>query len=130
MTPTRGEYSAKADLWRDYRRAFACFSQTVRRVQALTAQPDPDRAALDAALLEMEKARVTYNSRRDALAESLLPGPDREALPAVTPDSPSAYAERVKVIAELLWEGAGRPDGTADDDWYHAEEIVRRAATA
>ena len=45
-------------------------------------------------------------------------------------DPPQAVKERVKSIAELLWESAGRPEGTADEDWRLAEEIVKRAATA
>ena len=38
--------------------------------------------------------------------------------------------DRVREIAELRWELAGKPEGTADDDWYRAEEIVRRATAA
>ena len=38
--------------------------------------------------------------------------------------------KEVRPIAELLWESAGRPDGTADRDWRRAEEIVREAEFA
>jgi hypothetical protein len=37
----------------------------------------------------------------------------------------------VPAIAELIWESAGRPDGTAEEDWRRAEAIVKCAvATA
>jgi len=45
-------------------------------------------------------------------------------------DSEEATTERVRDIAELLWETAGRPEGTADEDWRAAEAIVRRASAA
>ena len=81
----------------------------------------PDWQAIDAALLDLEKARVNYNQHRDVLAQQL-------ASFSVRPESDSAY--RVREIAELRWELAGKPDGTADENWYRAEEIVRRAAAA
>ena len=86
--------------------------------------PNPDRQSIDAALLELEKARVHYNHRRDILAQNLL---------SSAPAAPELYvpsAERVRAVAELRWELAGKPEGTAEDDWYRAEEIVRRGAAA
>jgi|ERR1043166_1709794 hypothetical protein len=121
---------ALEDAGRAYRRAFDDFSRRARLVQSLTAGPNPDRTAIDTALLELEKARVVYNRRRDALAQQLLRASNHNSFPPFGPDSPQAYAGRVRSIAELLWEVAGRPDGTAEDDWYRAEEILRRAAAA
>ena len=46
------------------------------------------------------------------------------------PNSAEAYEDRVRAVARLLWESVGRPEGTADDDWNRAEQIVRRAAAA
>jgi len=62
------------------------------------------------------------------LAQHLLPPTETTGFQIVDP--PQAITERVKSIAELLWESAGRPEGTADDDWRLAEDIVKRAATA
>ena len=87
------------------------------------AASNPDRQAIDAALLELEKARVVYNYRRDILAQQLL----NSAPVSATIQS---SADRVREVAELRWELAGKPDGTADDDWYRAEEIVRLATAA
>jgi hypothetical protein len=33
----------------------------------------------------------------------------------------------VKDLAELIWELEHKPDGKADDDWFRAESILRRA---
>jgi hypothetical protein len=116
------------EAWRAYQRAFHEFSERVRSLQSLTTDPHPDRLAIEAALVEAEKARLAYDTCRDALARQLLPSSKRAAL--ASQDSPEALNEHVKGIAELLWESAGRPNGTAEDDWRRAEEIVKQAATA
>lgn len=121
---------AKADRRQAYREAFGDFSEKVKHIQDLTALPNPDGAAICIALLELERARVIYNTRRDALALQLLPTRARDVLPSVVPDSPKAYADRIRGLAELLWEGAGRPDGTAEEDWHRAEEIIRCVTAA
>lgn len=110
--------------WQAYRQAFDQFSRSVRLVQNLTANPNPDRAALDTALLELEKARENYVVCRDDLAQKLMPGPSRREF-AVAPAETDK--ERVTSVAQLLWEAAGRPDGSAEDDWHRAEEIIRRS---
>jgi hypothetical protein len=115
----------QADL-HNYRSAFTEFAGKVRQTRALMAGANPDRQAIDAALLELEKAHVTYNRYRDLLAQKLL----RSVPPAPVPDSLRALSDRVRAVAELRWELAGRPEGTAEDDWYRAEEIVRRSAAA
>lgn len=89
------------------------------------AAPHPDWKAIDAALLELEKARLTYNHRRDIVAQQLLSFSMRPASDSIHP-----HPDRVRAIAELRWELAGRPEGTAEDDWYRAEEIVRVATAA
>ncbi|HLJ16583.1 MAG TPA: DUF2934 domain-containing protein [Bryobacteraceae bacterium] len=116
-----------AEAWQQYRTAFQEFARNATRVQVLTAQPNPDRTAVEAALVELEKARVTYNQSRDALAQQLLAS-DAHLLPRAEPGSESESTGRIKELAELLWEVSGRPSGTADHDWYRAEEIVRRAS--
>ena len=83
---------------------------------------NPDWQAIDAALLDLEKARVSYNHSRDVLARELMP---MFQTPAAEPRT-----DRVREIAELRWELAGKPEGTDDDNWYRAEEIVRRAVAA
>ena len=116
----------RVEAWRAYQRAFHQFSERVRHLQMLTTDPHPNRAAIEATLVDVEKARAIYDECRDSLARELLP--QSRNFPGT--DAPQAVKERVKSIAELLWESAGRPDGTADEDWRLAEEIVKRAATA
>jgi hypothetical protein len=118
----------RVEAWRAYQRAFHEFSERVRRLQALTNDPHPNRSAIEVALVDVESARVIYDGYRDELARQLLPASQNARFPAIDP--PQAINERVKSIAELLWESAGRPDGTAEEDWHLAEEIVKRAATA
>lgn len=117
----------KREARRAYQHAFHNFSERVRHLQSVINDPHPDRAEIEAALLEVEKSRVVYDSYRDALARHLLPLRPG-SLP--TTDSREAVAEHVKDIAEILWEAAGKPEGTAADDWRRAEEIVKRAAAA
>jgi hypothetical protein len=40
------------------------------------------------------------------------------------------YQDRVRAVARLLWESVGRLEGTADDDWHRAEQIVHGAMAA
>lgn len=53
--------------------AFVEFSHRARALQELQAQPEPDPAAIDDALRDLDKARLLYNDCRDALAAEFLP---------------------------------------------------------
>jgi len=109
-------------VFSDYRSAFEEFVQKVRQARALMCASKPDWQAIDAALLDLEKARVSYNHRRDVLARELMP---MLQTPATEPRT-----DRVREIAELRWELAGKPEGRDVENWYRAEEIVRRALAA
>jgi len=119
---------SKAEACRAYERAFHQFSEQVRRLQILTNDPHPNRAAIEAALVDVEKARAFYDCSRDELARVMLPISRGVEVPCM--DTPEALSERVRGIAEVLWESAGRPEGTADEDWQLAEQIVKRAVAA
>ena len=93
------------ELLSDYRNAFAGFAQKVRPARALMAASNPDWQAIDAALL----------------AQQLNSSPFPEAI---------SETNRVSEIAELRWELAGQPEGRDDENWYRAEDIVRRATAA
>ena len=105
--------------WRAYRIAFADWSEKAQRVQGLRAYD----SGIDEALLALERSRSAYNASRDALAQQLLGEPG--VLAAIDSDR-----ERVRSLAALRWEVAGKPEGTAEDDWYRAEEIVKQATAA
>jgi hypothetical protein len=110
-------------LFAEYRHAFTEFARKVRQARALMSAANPDWQAIDTALLELEKARVNYNHRRDLLAQQLLSA-------SQFPDSIEPKSDRVREIAQLRWEIAGKPEGTDDENWYRAEDIVRRATAA
>jgi len=111
-----------------YRAAFEDFSRKAKRVQSLAERQDDDRKAFETALVEMEKAHMAYKEARDALVRWLLPA----SVQAPPEESEALRTHRgdIAAIAELLWEGAGRPSGTAEEDWHRAEAIVERAVAA
>ena len=118
------------DVQQAYERAFQEFSDRVRDLLCLTLHPSPDSAALNGVLLELEKAHWVYDRCRDALAVELLPASMRGLFRSMEPKSAEAYEGRVRAVARLLWESVGRPEGTADEDWNRAEQIVRLTAAA
>jgi hypothetical protein len=109
----------------DYRSAFAEFARRTREARALLAVSNADWQAIDQSLLELERARVNYNDQRDKLAQELLRSSQRPAI-----RFPASDSDRVRAVAELRWELAGKPEGTDDENWYRAEDIVRRATAA
>jgi hypothetical protein len=121
---------ASEDVWQAYRIAFEDLSQKVHRIQFLKEQQYPDQPAIDAALLELERANIIYKECRDVLAYHLLPPSARSAIWGDQTDSSQLAAARVRRIANLRWEMRGKPEGTANDDWNRAEEIIRRSAAA
>jgi hypothetical protein len=109
----------------EYRSAFEEFSQKAQRVQLLAAE-NAGGKIFETALIELEQAHLAYNHARDIFLHSLLPN----SVPLLAMEDHN-HAADVPTIAELLWESAGRPDGTAQEDWLRAEDIVKRAvATA
>ena len=107
-----------------YRHAFEEFARRVQNAQELTTQPHADPEAVEAALLELECAHVQYDISRDQWLQHFLPEQSRGL------DLEHAHEDCVRIIAELLWQSAGRPEGTAREDWRKAEEIVKQAAAA
>lgn len=114
--------STNVPLWREYRRAFEEFARKARIVQSLKESAGPARASIDDALLELERARLYYNNRRDALAAAMLPGSN------LAPLVSDGHVGHIREFAQLLWDFENRREGRADDDWYRAERIVRSAA--
>src|SRR5271154_2104449 len=112
-----------------YREAFADFARKAQNVQALNEQSNVSsnhpEGALEAALVELERAHVQYNLRRDEWVQYLLPGGSLKP-----GEADQAHEDCIRSIAATLWENAGRPDGTAYEDWRKAEEIVRQATAA
>ena len=121
------ELSGSRSLWRAYREAFSQFADEASRLAEIKARPAYNPAETEKALLRVENARLAYNDVRDSLAASRMPVEIERAFWSIPPAGRRERA-RVKTIAELLWELAGKPQGSADDDWYRAERVVRSAA--
>jgi hypothetical protein len=106
----------------EYRSAFEDFSRKAQQAQYLAEHPNGDRKAFESALLELERAHLAYNEARDAFVRSMRPASADEQS-----NQRQNLNQDVQAIAELLWEGAGRPTGTAEEDWRRAEAIVKSA---
>jgi hypothetical protein len=67
---------------------------------------------------------MEHNAARDLLAQNLAG--DFAAIDLKSIGVPEQ--RRVRETAQLLWELAGKPVGTADSDWHRAEHLVRAAS--
>jgi Protein of unknown function (DUF2934) len=130
MSTAEVQVYGKAELWRAYREAFREFARRVDELESLKTNGNVNRTSVEIALLELERARVHYRQSRNALASVLLAG--RASKFAEDPSSarPQDDNQRVREIAQLLWEFEARREGFAADDWYRAEEIIRSARAA
>ena len=90
------------DLVASYRAAFRRWSSHVSRSQSRGTPAASDGSA--------HAAQVAYRESRDSLADFLL----------------TSRRSRVRRLAYQLWERAGRPGGSAEADWNHAERLIRR----
>lgn len=115
-----------ASVEAEYRAAFEDFSRKAQRVQSLTEHPTGDRKVFETALLELEKAHLAYGEARDALIASMFPSQEH----AQRNRASENHHSDIRTIAELLWESAGRPVGTEEEDWQRAETIVQCAVAA
>ena len=113
--------SARSESWKEYEISFQEFSRTAASVQLLAAKRSVDHPDFTRAVVDLEDARIRYNHARDTLAAELL-----ESSVPLGPDPSQIRRSRTKRIAELLWESAGQPSGTAIGDWHRAEEIIDR----
>ena len=85
-----------------YHAAFSALAEEVRTWIAVRPLAG-DGAKLAEA--RVRAAEIVYRGRRDAFAALLI-------------------RREVERRAYRLWEQSGRPHGTADGDWYHAETLI------
>lgn len=105
---------AYRSTWLEWTRRTDALQQTIDR-------GNPDAARLELLLLAVEQARAAHNESRDRLARVLGHAPS-------APDEAVQGDLRVRTMARLMWELAGRPAGTAESDWKCAESILETAA--
>jgi hypothetical protein len=110
-----------------YRATFQQYSNKLEVLQRLMDAAKPDTPRIEATLLEVETARVKHSCARDSLGQQLIRS--ASALPGQIPQPASGVSEsHIRGTAQLLWELAGKPDGTADGDWHKAKKLVQTAA--
>ena len=111
---------SESKLWQDYRETWDAYSRSHAVMQTLADSRQPEKPRIEASVIELEKARLAYTAARDRLAKHL-----HAELPPVAPAV--SHEKRVRGTAQLLWEMAGRPNGTAEGDWLRAERLVQSA---
>lgn len=112
-------------LWREYRDAWEAYSRKNAGLHCLMDSVQPEKSRIELVIVELERARIEHSAARDRLAKRLsatLPFPYAAPLESAEP--------RVRNTAQLLWEMAGRPEGTAEGDWLRAEDLIRSASKA
>ena len=116
----------KLELSNQYRTTWEEFVRATNALQDSLIATAPDRARVEVALFEAEKARFAYNAARD-LVVAQMAGLRVAANP---PSRTLPQDGKVRAIARLLWELAGKPHGTALADWSRAERLVQSASAA
>lgn len=144
------ERPASAGAWQNYRWAFEAYARQLREVQSLmqasegmpSAQSAEHDVRIDQAVVELERARLAYSECRDALAAELSRGEQsRNLRPSAFPevavkvqsagdDGSFRPEDSVRTVARRMWEMAGKPEGTAEEDWYRAERAIERVTVA
>ena len=109
-----------------YRTSWEEFVRRTNVLQNCLTASEPDRARVEVALLEAEKARLAYNAARDLLVAQMA----GLQYAAKLTDQALPQDGKVRAIARILWELAGKPDGTAVADWLQAERLVQSASAA
>ena len=112
---------ANRELLSEYRGTWEAFSRRLDELQLFVEKGERGRAA--EALLDVEKARLAHNVARDRVAAQL----SNEIAAQDAKDLGQADRRRVRQTAQLLWEIAGKPAGTAESDWHRAETLVKSA---
>jgi hypothetical protein len=105
-----------------YRATFEEYTRKLDTLQRLMSSGASNSNQIESALLEVEKARLEHSRARDVLAGKWI-GPELPPLPSVN-------ERHIRETARLLWEVAGRPDGTAECDWQRAEQVHKAASLA
>lgn len=140
---TAHEQTRLSHLLAAYKAAFGEWSLQVRLLQTLGSHSTTDRTALQKARAQVRHAQATYRGSRDLLADFMLvrlsnikASCGRRTSPAVLTELESRQARdanssgmdqrsQVERMAYCLWQGAGCPAGSADADWYRAEQLIR-----
>jgi hypothetical protein len=111
------------NLWKQYQDSWEAYSHKHAALGRLMDSVDPEQKQIEAAVIDLEQARMTHSATRDLLAQHLS-----AELPPSQALSAGADEQQVRTTARLFWEMAGRPEGTAECDWLRAERMIKSAA--
>ena len=129
-----------------YKAAFGEWSLQVRFLQAPRSCSARNSTAIQEARAQASDAQAAYRDSRDLLADFMLVrlskikascGPHTSSAartgiagrPARDANSSGrGHKPQVECLAYFLWEGAGCPTGSAEADWYRAEQLIRSAS--
>jgi hypothetical protein len=107
------------NLQNSYRATFQEYAAKLNTLQGLIDRGATGTDEFQAALDAVEAARAAHSHARDCLAKELM-----RRTTSVT----AGPEQQIRKTARLIWEFAGRPEGTAERDWQKAEKLVRSAA--
>ena len=116
MTATRTQETKS--LRNAYRVTFQDYADRLNRLQRLIDCGNTGTREFQAALDAVEAARAAHSQARDCLARELI---------HQTKSAAAGDEQQIRKTARLIWEFAGRPEGTAERDWHRAEKLVRTA---
>jgi hypothetical protein len=105
-------------LQQAYRVTFREYADQLNTLQGLIARGATGTERFQAVVDAVEAARAAHNCARDRLAQELM---------RWTRSTAAVDEQQIRKTARLLWEFAGRPQGTAERDWQRAEKLVRTA---
>jgi hypothetical protein len=111
--------------------AFRNWTAQVRILQSVSAADPQDLGAVEQARRWADEAAAFYREKRNLFMEFLIRSQEAagnpHALSAAGRDSepnPKERMRKVEKLARQIWEESGRPAGTAEHDWYQAEQIL------
>lgn len=109
---------AGKNLRNAYRVTFREYADRLNELQRLIDCGKTGTAEFQTALDAVEAARAAHSHARDCLGREMM-----HRTKSTTGDE-----QQIRTTARLIWEFAGRPEGTAERDWHRAEKLVRATA--
>jgi hypothetical protein len=101
-----------------YRVTFQDYAAKLNALQRIIDRGATGAGEFQAAFDAVEAARAAHSRARDCLAREFM---------RQTRSAESVDEQQIRKTARLIWEFAGRPEGTAERDWRRAESLVRTA---
>jgi hypothetical protein len=134
-TTTADEKVLLERLRADCDAAFHSWTAQVRVLQSVSAGEPQDRGAVEQARGWAEEAAAVYREKRNLLLEFIMhtqgaAGEAHRDAAGTLAASASGASQRdrtrqVERLARQIWEESGRPAGTAEADWFQAEQILQ-----